>query len=106
VLALGSPGASRITSAVAEVVLNHLRLGMPLREAVAHPRLHVELFDGVPTVAFEPGLAVERITGLTHRPFDSRSMYFGGTQVASWDPEHGLDAVADPRRSGGVAFGG
>lgn len=106
VLALGSPGASRITSAVAEVVFNHLRLGMPLREAVAHPRLHVEMFDGTPTVTFEPGVDVARTQGLRPRPFDSLSMYFGGAQAAVWDPVDGLDATADPRRTGGVAFAG
>ncbi|RPI20663.1 MAG: gamma-glutamyltransferase, partial [Actinobacteria bacterium] len=42
VLALGSPGADRITTAVASVLLNHLHLGMPLQEAVDHPRMHVE----------------------------------------------------------------
>jgi gamma-glutamyltranspeptidase/glutathione hydrolase len=106
VLALGSPGASRITSAVAEVVFNHLRLGMPLREAVAQPRLHVEIFDGTPTIAFEPGIDVAQTTGLRPRPFDSLSMYFGGAQAAVWDPVDGLDATADPRRTGGVAFAG
>ena len=106
VIAIGSPGASRITSAVAQVVFNHLRLGMPLREAIAHPRLHVEQFDGAPTLAHEPGIDVEKVHGLTPRPFDSIAMYFGGTQAAVWDPDTGLDAVADPRRSGGTAFGG
>ena len=49
---------------------------------------------------------VERITDLRPRPFDSLSMYFGGTHAALWDPDNGLAAVADPRRTGGVAFGG
>lgn len=106
VIAIGSPGASRITSAVAEVVFNHLRLGLPLADAVAHPRLHIEHVDGRPTIAYEPGIDVDHVTGFVPRPFDSLSMYFGGTQVASWDPTLGLDATADPRRTGGVAFGG
>ncbi|MDH4143704.1 MAG: gamma-glutamyltransferase family protein [Acidimicrobiia bacterium] len=106
VVAIGSPGASRITSAVAEVVFNHLRLGLPLADAVAHPRLHIEQFEGRPTIAYEPGIDVEHVTAFVPRPFDSLSMYFGGTQVASWDPALGLDATADPRRIGGVAFGG
>jgi gamma-glutamyltranspeptidase/glutathione hydrolase len=104
VLAIGSPGASRITSAVAEVLFNHLRLGMPLREAIAQPRLHVEMFAGRHTVAFEPGIDVTLVAGMTPRPFDAPSMYFGGTQAATWDPVGGLDAVADPRRTGGVAI--
>ena len=107
VLAIGSPGASRITSAVAEVVFNYLRLGMPLADAIAHPRLHVELFHGTPTVAHEPGIDVEQIPAtLQPRPFDSIAMYFGGAHSAVWDPVHGLEAVADPRRAGGVAYAG
>ena len=91
---------------MAQVVFNHLRLGMPLREAITHPRLHVEQFDGTPTLAHEPGIDVEKVRDLTPRPFDSIAMYFGGTQAAVWDPGTGLEAVADPRRSGGTAFGG
>ena len=107
VLALGSPGASRISSAVAEVLLNHLRLGMPLADAVAHPRLHVELFQGEPTLAHEPGVDVSRVLDeFRARPFDAPSMYFGGTHAAAWTPEVGLEATADPRRAGGTALAG
>ena len=106
VLAIGSPGASRITSAVAEVMFNHLHLDMSLEDAIAHPRLHVEQFEGEPTLAHEPGLDLSALQGLTPRPFDGLSMYFGGTHAARWDPHEGLTGAADPRRRGGVAFGG
>ena len=38
VLAIGSPGADRITSAIATVLLNHVVCGMDLADAVASPR--------------------------------------------------------------------
>ncbi|NIR61823.1 MAG: gamma-glutamyltransferase, partial [Gammaproteobacteria bacterium] len=38
-LALGSPGASRITTAVSSVLVNFLLHGMSLSDAVDHPRL-------------------------------------------------------------------
>ncbi len=106
VLAIGSPGASRITTAIFQVLLNYLHLGMPLSEAIAHPRLHVEVFEGSPAVAFEAGLTVEAIEGFVTRRFPKLSMYFGGVQAALWDPAVGLLAAADPRRAGGVARGG
>jgi gamma-glutamyltranspeptidase/glutathione hydrolase len=106
VLSVGSPGASRITTALAQVLINFLHLGMSLREAVAHPRMHVEVFGGEPTIAFEPGLPVEAFDGMVARRFPDLAMYFGGVQAALWDPIAGLYGAADPRRSGGIARGG
>ncbi len=105
-LALGSPGASRITTAVSSVLINFLVQGMSLSDAIDHPRLHTELFEGVPTIAHEPGIPVESIDGLDVRRFPDLSMYFGGVQAAITDTAAGLFAVADPRRTGGVSRGG
>jgi gamma-glutamyltranspeptidase/glutathione hydrolase len=106
VLAIGSPGASRITTAIAQVLLNFLHLGMSLSDAVAHPRLHVEVFDGRPTIAFEPGLPVEGFGDLVARRFPDLSMYFGGVGVTLWDPVAGHFEATDPRRSGAVVSAG
>jgi len=106
VLAIGSPGASRITTAVAQVLLNFLHLGMSLRDAVAHPRLNVEVFDGDAMVAYEPGLDVRPVDGMRTRRFPDIAMYFGGVQAAVHDPIAGLYGAADPRRSGDTARGG
>ncbi len=106
VLAIGSPGADRITTALAQVLVNFIHLGMALSDAVEHPRLHVEVFDGARTVAFEPGVPLTKGGETVLRPFPDRSMYFGGVQAAMWDRRAGLFAAADPRRAGGVARGG
>ncbi len=106
ILSIGSPGASRITTAIAQVLLNFLHLGMSLREAVAHPRLHVEVFGGSPMIAHEPGLDVRSIDGMTARRFPDLAMYFGGVQAAVFDPIAGLYGAADQRRSGDTARGG
>jgi gamma-glutamyltranspeptidase/glutathione hydrolase len=79
---------------------------MSLSDAVAHPRMHVEAFDGKPTIAYEPGIDVRPIGDMTARRFPDISMYFGGVQAALWDPVGGLYGAADPRRSGGTARGG
>lgn len=104
VLAIGSAGADRITTAVGESLINHLWLDMDLVEAVAHPRVHAEVFDGDPTVAYELNLPVEVDGPVRH--FAERSMYFGGVQAAAWSPADGLVGTADPRRSGDIAAGG
>ena len=106
VLAIGSPGADRITTALSQVLFNCLRLGMPIDVAIEAPRMHVEVFGGEPTAAHEPGLDVSQVKSLVLRPFPSNNMYFGGVQAAGWYPETGLVVSADPRRSGGTALGG
>ncbi|MDJ0957162.1 MAG: gamma-glutamyltransferase [Arenicellales bacterium] len=102
VLAIGSPGASRITTAIAQVLANFTTKNMDLFDAVKYPRLHVELAADQQTIAFEPGLPVVAMHGLKPRPFPKPSMYFGGVQAALWSAEDGLVGVADARRGGSV----
>ncbi|MBE9140294.1 gamma-glutamyltransferase [Nodosilinea sp. LEGE 07088] len=105
VLAIGSPGASRIATAIAQVLINFMQLNMPLAEAIAHPRLHVEDYAGRRTIAYEAGLPMDAIAGFYTRRFPTQGMYFGGVQAALWSPETGLSAAADARRGGQVAQG-
>lgn len=106
VLSIGSAGADRITSAISSVLISLVRAGMTLEDAVNHPRLHAEVLNGSASIAYEEGISVHAIDGMAPRPFPPQSMYFGGVQAARWDPELGLSAAADPRRSGGTAVGG
>lgn len=101
VLAVGSPGAGRITTAILQTLLNFLRLGMDLEAAVAHPRLHVELDGDRVRVAHEPGLELEGL-GVETRPFDELSMFFGGVAAVHWRPGDGFSVASDPRRVGGT----
>lgn len=113
-LAVGSPGAERIPTAVLQVLLDHVRLGMPLREAVARPRVHADPGPEATDVAFEPGVPTEALEGavgrdgrpLELRRFPEPSMYFGGVEVAAWSPDAGFSTGADPRRTGGTTVGG
>ena len=106
VMALGSPGADRITSAIASVLMNHIVVGMDLESAVAHPRIHAEVFDGVSTLAVEPDIDTSEVRDLAIRALPALSMYFGGVQAAMWDGETVLGGAADPRRTGAVRIGG
>lgn len=101
VLAIGSPGADRITTALHQFLINYIQLGHDLDAAVAHPRLHLEIGDGGMTIAVEPGLELPD-TGLPVTRYPDIGMYFGGVVVAVHDRDLGFAAAADPRREGGT----
>jgi len=104
VLAIGSPGASRITTATLQALINHIHLGMPLQEAIDHPRAHVEFLEDASRVAFERGCGIDEL-GIPSRRFDDLSMYFGGVGAAAWSLDKGFSVAADPRRTGGTWSG-
>lgn len=101
VLAVGSPGADRITTALQQFLLNYLQFRMPLRDAIAHPRVHVDTSGEEVRLMTEPGLDLPTLD-LPLKQFDELVMYFGGVSAAVFDRASGLDAAADPRREGGV----
>ena len=105
-LAVGSPGASRITTALSSVLINFMLHGMALHDAVAHPRVHAEVFEGEPRFAHELGVDASAVTGAEPRAFDGLSMFFGGVQATVHQADDSLYAAADPRRAGSVAYGG
>lgn len=105
ILAIGSPGADRITTALMMTFLNLTRLGMSLDEAIAHPRLHVELKNGQARLAVEPGLDTSLCT-MPIRQFDQTSMFFGGVGAARLDPDGQMHAASDSRRTGGARVSG
>jgi gamma-glutamyltranspeptidase / glutathione hydrolase len=98
VLAIGSPGADRITSALAQVIAAFAIDGDSLEMAVARPRLHVEVGEAW-AVSCEPGVDLPD-TVLPVQRFDAPHMYFGGVGAALRHADGTLEAVADPRREG------
>ncbi len=103
VLAAGSPGADRITTAMLQALVNFVHFGMSLEESVAHPRVHVETTPDGYRVACEPGMPMDKVT-LPTRHFDSLSMFFGGVSAAEWSPARGFEVASDPRRKGGTVI--
>ncbi len=103
VVAIGSPGAERITTAIV-TTLARLAEGDDLREAIDHPRLHPEVDGETVRIAAEPGLDLGSIREPV-RPFETRHMYFGGVNGAAL-----IDGVvvahADGRRTGSVGYSG
>jgi gamma-glutamyltranspeptidase/glutathione hydrolase len=104
VLAMGSPGADRITTALHQFLVNFLQRGLDLGEAVAHPRLHLIIDDETVKVAVEPGLELPD-TGVPVVRYEHASMFFGGVVAALFDEKNGYAVAADPRREGGIYVG-
>lgn len=90
-LAIGSPGADRISTAIAQVLAGFAAGGLGLQQAVDHPRVHVHR-------AGRPTEEVKVETDLT--------MYYGGVGATLLrhddDGRPHLEAAADPRRDGAV----
>lgn len=103
-MAFGSPGADRITTALQQFLLNALQQDMPLEQAIATPRVHVET-GAAPRVAFESPLVLDG-SAFPLREFPSLNMYFGGVAAARYDPQRGFEVGADPRRAGGTCIAG
>lgn len=105
-LILGSPGAGRIITTVAQIIINVLNHGMDLEQAVAAPRLYTRA--GYP-IDIEEGFAPETVKALISKGHGVRlkgklNPYFGGVHAIAWD-QKGTEwqGAADPRRYGAVA---
>jgi gamma-glutamyltranspeptidase/glutathione hydrolase len=100
-LAIGSPGADRITTALMLVLGQGCLHGRDLQEAIAAPRLHVRVVDDGFVVEHERdealAAAVAR-SGLAPHEYPEPHMYFGGVGAALMTPEGDLLAAGDARR--------
>jgi gamma-glutamyltranspeptidase/glutathione hydrolase len=104
-LAVGSPGADRITTALMQVLGQALLHHEGLQPAIDAPRLHVRFTDdGTPRVEHEPSEAIAaavRNAGLTAHAYPGPHMYFGGVGAALLGAD-GLVAAGDARREAAV----
>jgi gamma-glutamyltranspeptidase/glutathione hydrolase len=97
-LVLGSAGSNRIRSALLQTIIGVVDHDMPVREAVAAPRVHFE--DGV--VFAEPGIDLDELGGDARVVrFGALNLFFGGVQ-ATLRRGSRITGAGDPRR-GGVA---
>ncbi|HET8601023.1 MAG TPA: gamma-glutamyltransferase [Segeticoccus sp.] len=107
-LAIGTPGADRITTALMQVLHAYCVEGADLQQAIDAPRLHISFPGGQPRVEFEQdarlaaGLAGSGLPVVAH---PSTSMYFGGVGAALRSGQSVLSAAADPRRAAATAVG-
>ena len=98
VLALGSPGGPTIISTVAQVLANHLALGMALPAAVAAPRIH---HQWLPDEVIHEELTPEQVRSLTTlgHVLHPRERPMGDVQAVGYVGGL-LTGVADPRGRG------
>jgi gamma-glutamyltranspeptidase/glutathione hydrolase len=105
-LAVGSPGADRITTALQQVLGRLCIQHETLQDAVDAPRAHVRfLDDGSPRVDHEQvegsaqgvAQAAARL-GLPSFSHGGPSMFFGGVGVAVVHPDGSMDVAGDSRR--------
>jgi len=102
-LVTGSPGGSRITTTVLQIIVNVIDRGMDLAAAVAAPRLHEQWMPD--QVYVEPGIADDIVAALAA----------GGDKVVPQRPFTSANSImvtpdafvgaADPRTRGALAVG-
>ncbi|MEP6909065.1 MAG: gamma-glutamyltransferase [Actinomycetota bacterium] len=100
-LVVGSAGSLRLRGAILQVIVNVIRHGMPVEEAISAPRVHVD--DG--HVHCEGGsepAALDRLEALGYDlvRWRKRNLYFGGASAVEMLPDGSLAAAGDPRRGG------
>jgi gamma-glutamyltranspeptidase/glutathione hydrolase len=103
VLITGSPGGSRIITAVLQVILNSLDFGMTIDRAVSAPRLHHQWMPD--QVLAEPGFDPALLTDLAargHKIVPARPATSANSIAVTKD---GIVGAADPRTRGALAAG-
>lgn len=103
-IGLGTGGSERIRSAIFEVLLRTVDLGMSAADSIVAPRLHpkgrvIQAEPGWPTEVIE-SLALDLEINTWTRP----EVYFGGVHAVMRRPDGSVQAVGDPRRSGSTAI--
>jgi gamma-glutamyltranspeptidase/glutathione hydrolase len=109
-LAVGSPGADRITTALMQVIGRNALLGMEIGDAIEAPRAHVRILDGdsvrVDHEDDEAIVAAAAELGLPTYSHGPLSMFFGGVGAAWVTADGSLAAAGDPRRAAATRVSG
>ncbi len=103
VLVTGTPGGSRIITAVLQVVVDVIDRGMNVADAVSSPRLHNQWIPD--QVLAEPGFPPEVITALQARGDDVIVQNFPTSANSIMVTPAGFAGAADPRTRGALAAG-
>jgi gamma-glutamyltranspeptidase / glutathione hydrolase len=100
-LVVGSAGSVRLAGAILQVVAAVVRQGLPVREAIVRPRLHVDgevvHIEGGWPAGVAAALAEDGFAPVT---WASTNLFFGGASAAERQAAGSLAAAGDPRRGG------
>jgi hypothetical protein len=106
-LVLGARGGSRITTAVAQIIINVIDFGMNIQEAVDSPRVHHQWLPD--ELLYEPrGLSQDAINNLTRMGYlvkDIGEPLLGRAQALMFDATSGFFYGGPDPREEGVALG-
>jgi gamma-glutamyltranspeptidase / glutathione hydrolase len=106
VLAIGSPGADRITTALAQVIASFAHGGYDLQDAIDRPRVHLSRApDGTEILHHEEDIVLPASIKLPIKKYPAKAMFMGGVAAALREADGVLVGAADPRRTGAVALG-
>jgi gamma-glutamyltranspeptidase/glutathione hydrolase len=101
-LVLGSPGGPRIISATVQVLLNVMRFGRNIEDAVAAPRFHHQWKpDQLVVEASFPASLRERLTAMGHGIKERKNI--GAVQAIAVNPLTGERQAGADSRLGGEA---
>ena len=103
VLVTGSPGGSRIPTAVLQVIVNVIDHGMSVADAVAAPRIHHQWLPD--EVLMEAGFPAETIRALEARGHAVKGPVPQTSANSIAVTPHGLVGAADSRSRGALAVG-
>jgi len=105
-MTLGTPGATRIVSALAQIIINVVDFGMAMDDAIEAPRIH-SLGKTLHAEGRIPADVIEALKAMGHtiKMYPDFDNYFGGAQGILIDTKaRRLTGGADSRRDG-VAVG-
>lgn len=96
-MVVGASGGTKITTSVAQVILNALFFDFDLKKAVVDPRLHNQLTPN--TTVAEPGFDKHILEGLALKNHETEFLQSSGAVVqAVLRNDDGLHAQSDPRK--------
>ena len=108
-LALGLPGASRIPTAMLQVLIDRLIFERPLAEAIGDTRIHftapyrrgeVEAFEAEQSFPHEQSQALQALGWKVNLPEPAGTgRFFGGVNAIEFNADGTLTGFADPRRT-------
>ncbi|MGZ5398500.1 MAG: gamma-glutamyltransferase [Nocardioides sp.] len=105
VLAIGSPGADRITTALMLVLGQGTLHGADLQHAISRPRIHLRLGPDGFSAEYERDddlAAAVAASGVPGHEYPEPHMYFGGVGAALRTSDGLLEAAGDQRREAAV----